>query len=79
MPNLFPPGAIPSEGADPDATVAVRSPWRETEFWIMTVESAIVPTLSIEAALANWSAIRSRLMEHKRRRRSQVDEIMLLI
>ena len=52
-------------------TQAVRSPWREYEFWFMVVQHAIVPRLSVNQALDHWPQIRAKLMERPRIRKLQ--------
>ena len=42
---------------------AVRSPWREFEFWFMMVQYRIIPVLSVDDALNNWDRIKEGLME----------------
>ena len=73
--NLFPPGGTqfnaPLNGKKGAKTQAVRSPWREYEFWFMVLQHAIVPRLSINQALDHWPRIRARLMERPRKRRLQ--------
>jgi len=54
-------------------TAPVRSHWREFEFLLMAVQSAIIPRLSIKGVLSNWHKIKCMLMENKRHRRLQLD------
>jgi len=56
----------------------VRSLWREFEFWLMVVKSAIIPRVSIQNAVANWPTIRQNLMENSRKRRLQLDSYIAL-
>lgn len=51
----------------------VRSPWREFEFWLMNLQHAIVPRLSLAKTLVRWPLIREKLAEPPRRRALQMD------
>ena len=77
--NFFPPGDIqlkaPAKGNTKSKNVAVRSPWREFEFWFMIIQHAIVPKVSLPHAFNNWSRIKKSLMENARERQLQLNEI----
>ena len=78
-PNFFPPGDIrlgtPAKRDTNPKYVAVRSPWREFEFWFMIIQHAIVPKVSLPHAFKHWSRIRKSLMENARKRQLQLDTI----
>lgn len=57
----------------------MRSLWREFEFWLMVVQNAIVPGISILGAIENWAQIRENLMESPRQRQLQCEGIASII
>ena len=57
----------------------MRSLWREFEFWLMVVQKAVVPTLSILEAIDNWPEIRESLMESPSKRQLQLENVTTII
>ena len=53
--------------------------WREFEFWLMVVQKAVVPNISILDAIKNWPRIRENLKESPRRRQLQCDSLASII
>jgi hypothetical protein len=55
----------------------IKSQWREFEFMLHQVQQATEPRITLNNAISRWDEIRRNLAECNRKRRPQIDGLLL--